>query len=171
MSDHASYHFITDRLAVGNLGSRAVPGFCAVVTVMPDKERPGILAVELTERSPQVPAGVPVHLIDIADGEGWHLGADAHRLRTYLDEATAFIAEHIKNGCVLVHCAAGLSRSPSVAAAYLCRYAGMSLNEAVSLIRSRRPHVAPWDGFKREIAEWLRLDELATSGPREGADA
>jgi hypothetical protein len=31
MSD-VSYNFVTDRLAVGNVASRAVPGFVAVVT-------------------------------------------------------------------------------------------------------------------------------------------
>jgi hypothetical protein len=30
----ADYNFITDRLAIGNVASRAVPGFCVVVTVL-----------------------------------------------------------------------------------------------------------------------------------------
>ena len=47
-------------------------------------------------------------------------------LDTYLDDATSFIAAHIRRGCVLVHCGAGKSRSVAVVIAYLCRYAGMS---------------------------------------------
>lgn len=146
------FNFITDRLAVGDVSSRSVRGRSAVVSVLattPWDEQYGAPAVE---------EGVPVLMLDVMDG---HAGLDIH-----LTEACAFIMQHIKHGCVLVHCAAGLSRSVSVCAAYLCRYAGMSLDQALSLIARRRLGICPWDGFKREIAAWLKLDELAVKGPR-----
>jgi len=34
------------------------------------------------------------------------------------------------NGCVLIHCLAGISRSPTVAIAYIMRVLGMTTDEA-----------------------------------------
>jgi hypothetical protein len=147
-----AYNFITDRLAVGDVKSRAVPGWQAVVSILattPWDEQYGAPATE---------EGVPVLMVDVMDG---HAGLDLH-----LTELCAFVMQHIKRGCVLIHCAAGLSRSVSACAAYLCRYAGMDLNQALGLIARRRPGICPWDGFKREIGAWLKLDELAAKGPR-----
>lgn len=158
------YTFITDRLAVGNVASRAVPGFEAVVSCLAT-DRPGILWAEYPTRH-LLPDGVASHLVDIADGESWAFGRDAHRLENYLDDATAFIAAHITRGCVLVHCGAGISRSAAVVVAYLCRYAGMSYTEALAFVKQRRPCVAPADVFAAAIKRWLRIDKLATSGPR-----
>lgn len=190
----ADYNFITDRLAIGNVASRAVPGFSAVVTILAT-DRPGTLACEQTG-APSVPNGdvwhyewyrdhghlrswkkseVPILIIDLADGEGHYLGCPIDRelnrvasrgLEDYLDDATAFIAEHLKRGCVLVHCGAGLSRSAAVVIAYLCRYAGMSYSEALGFVKARRPSVAPADCFKAAIEHWLSLRALADKGPR-----
>ena len=89
------FDFITDRLAIGCLASRATPGFVAVVSVVTVKgrHRGRPWGAELTEKTPQVPNGaevewslcdddcqtsqptydisttVPVLVIDIADGE------------------------------------------------------------------------------------------------------
>lgn len=196
----ADYSFITDRLAVGNVASRAVPGFVAVVSILAT-DRPGTLACELTG-APKVPGGgrvyysdrrvsgysnwlyyqdelfkfeTPVLHIDLADGEGYYLGAplkpDGSRvpsrgLEDYLDDAVLFIADFIDEGCVLVHCGAGLSRSVAVVIAYLCRYAGMSYSEALSLVKARRLGAAPADCFKLAIERWLSLRELSEKGPR-----
>lgn len=151
MSD---YDFVTDRLAIGDVASRATPGFVAVVSLLataPWDEQYG---------APAVPEGVPVHMIDLRDGE--------KGLETHLDGAVAFIAEHITNGCVLVHCGAGLSRSVSVVAAYLCRYAGMSLSEAVNFIKEKRQGACPADIFWAAITQWLHLDVLGQGGARKG---
>ena len=204
MQEH-DYDFITDRLAIGNVASRATPGFIAVVSVLAT-DRPGTLTCELTG-APEVPNGVQVELawdedeqdniwkiqigrykfvrpsleqtqvyyIDLADGEGHYLGSPTDRyghrvpsrgLEDYLDDATAFIAAHLRRGCVLVHCGAGKSRSVAVVVAYLCRYMGMGLSEALAFIAARRPGACPAPCFVEAIKRWLRLDELATKGPR-----
>ena len=204
MQEH-DYDFITDRLAIGNVASRATPGFVAVVSALAT-DRPGTMACEVTG-APEVPNGAQVKLawdedeqdniwkiqigrykfvqpspeqiqvyhIDLADGEGNDMGdltdRDGHRvlsrgLEDYLDDATAFIAAHIRRGCVLVHCGAGKSRSVAVVVAYLCRYAGMGLSEALAFVAARRPGACPAPCFVEAIKRWLRLDELATKGPR-----
>ena len=117
---------------------------------------------------------IPVLVIDIADGEApgdktaySSTHEDDRDLDFYLDDATQFIADHIKRGCVLVHCGAGISRSAAVVIAYLCRYAGMSYAEALAFVKAKRPQVAPADVFKEAIERWLGLDKLATTGPRQ----
>lgn len=192
----ADYNFITDRLAIGNVASRAVPGFCAVVSVLTveGRHRGRAWSAELTEKTPQVPSEAvflaehyreksfeidlaamyqKTVVLVIADGESSsersafsHPHENDRDLDYYLDDATAFIAEHLKRGCVLVHCGAGLSRSAAVVIAYLCRYAGMSYSEALSFVRARRPSAAPADCFKAAIERWLSLRALAEKGPR-----
>jgi len=194
----SNYNFITDRLAIGNVASRATPGFCAVVSILAT-DRPGTLACEVTG-APEVPNGdkpiaaiagnptpwrdrpfmpIPrtmVLRIDLADGESHALGPAHDRygkehpsrgLEDYLDDATSFIAAHIRRGCVLVHCGAGKSRSVAVVIAYLCRYAGMSYAEAAAFVAERRPGACPAPCFAEAVKRWLQLDELAMKGPRE----
>ena len=190
----ANFHFVTDRLAVGNVASRATPGFCAVVSILAT-DRPGTLACEVTG-APEVPesetvkakpggrfpwAGLileqPNHVlhIDLADGESHALGPAHDRygkehpsrgLEDYLDDATSFIAAHIRRGCVLVHCVAGTHRSVAVAVAYFCRYAGMNLYEAKNLVFGCVPGAKLYPCFEEVIKRWLKLDELERQGPR-----
>lgn len=150
-----SFNFITDRLAVGNAGSRSVPGWRAIVSIL--------ATTPINERydAPPIEEGVPVLLIDVADG---HPG-----LQEYFTEICGFVWQHIKHGCVLINCGAGFSRSVSAAAAYLCRACGMSLVEAFALVGGRRHGICPWEGYKSEISAWLSLDRLTIEGPRTGA--
>jgi len=151
----ADYDFITDRLAIGDVASRSTDGFCAVVSLLSSAP------FDEQYKAPPVPKGVPVLLIDQRDG--------GDGLEQHLDAACAFIAEHIAKGCVLVHCGAGLSRSVSVVAAYLCRYAGMSLVESVNYIKERRQGACPAEVFWAAITQWLHLDVLGKGGPRKGS--
>lgn len=179
-----NYSHITDRLAIGNVASRQVPGFIAVVSLLataPVDEMYGAPTIPNQRLHAHLPLNwkpehwldcvrpnrINVLHIDINDGEG--LGSplgDGRDLADYLDDATAFIAAHLKRGCVLVHCGAGKSRSVAVVVAYLCRYAGMSYTEALTLVKTRRPGAAPADCFATAIKRWLRLDDLETTGPR-----
>ncbi len=178
-----SYDFVTDRLAVGNVASRQVPGFVAVVSMLATAPIDELYKAPAVPHEDWIPAAkqaqtpwivdyrrqssTPTLHVDINDGEGpgSPLG-DGRNLADYLDDATSFIAAHIRRGCVLVHCGAGKSRSVSLATAYLCRYAGMSYTEALSLVKARRPGAAPADCFADAVKRWLRLDYLATTGPR-----
>ncbi|CAL1531731.1 unnamed protein product [Lymnaea stagnalis] len=67
-------------------------------------------------------------------------------------QAIDFIDEGRKsNGCVLVHCNAGISRSASIVMAYLIKNEGMTVNEAFSLLRSKRPTTCPNPGFMIQL--------------------
>lgn len=172
------FTYLTSRLAIGNVESRSVIGFAAVVSILTQSgsHRGRPWGPELTHRTPPVPAGVPVFLIDLADGEGRVSDLDGtdldpegrifrggqmvgHQddrdLIDFLDPATSFIADHIKEGPVLVHCGQGRSRSPSVAAAYLIRY-GMGVEYVLDFIKAKRPEVDPAEVFTKSLREWAQ---------------
>lgn len=52
---------------------------------------------------------------------------------------------------MLVHCLAGVSRSVTVTLAYLMQTESISLNEAFSLVRSRKPDVSPNFDFMQQL--------------------
>ena len=153
--DGNDYDFVTDRLAIGNVASRATPGFVAVVSVLGNRDRPADEWYGIPEVHAETGA---IHEIDLCDGDAG--------LEQELQAVSSFIAAHIRCGCVLVHCGAGKSRSVAVVIAYLCRYAGMSLTEALAFVSARRKGACPAPCFVEAIKRWLRLDELATTGPR-----
>jgi protein-tyrosine phosphatase len=57
-------------------------------------------------------------------------------------------------GKILVHCHAGVSRSPGIVAAYLV-YHGFSWDEAIEMIRWVRPYVMLHPNIKRSILQSL----------------
>jgi len=57
--------------------------------------------------------------------------------------------EHVKGG-VLVHCEAGMSRSPTIVISYLVRYHNMSLSQAFVYVRARRG-ISPNYGFALQL--------------------
>ncbi|WP_159903646.1 dual specificity protein phosphatase family protein [Salinirussus salinus] len=69
-------------------------------------------------------------------------------------EAVSEVVEQRENGQrVLVHCSAGSSRSPSVAAAAITRLSETTLNEAFNQIIERRPETDPHDALVRQAAK------------------
>jgi histidinol-phosphate aminotransferase len=76
-----------------------------------------------------------------------------------IGECTEFIHEQLRQGQrVLVHCAEGISRSCVIGAAYLYE-CGMSLDEAIALIRSKRPIVAPAPPLLRAVRDYYHIPE------------
>ncbi|EHK20502.1 uncharacterized protein TRIVIDRAFT_192739 [Trichoderma virens Gv29-8] len=57
------------------------------------------------------------------------------------------------SGRILVHCSAGISRSPAVVAAYLMKHHDMSLRAALGRIVRARPQASPNPGFLRELKD------------------
>ena len=85
------------------------------------------------------------HHFALRDGE-----ADAHRFGAAALPAIGFIAEALRGGehsGVLVHCKAGMCRSPSLVIAYLHGCGGMTIAAASELVSVARPKVRPRASF------------------------
>jgi dual specificity phosphatase 12 len=71
------------------------------------------------------------------------------------ERAVAFIDEALTGGgAVYVHCLMGISRSPTIVAAYLIKRRQMTRDDALSYLVERRPIVDPNDGFRTALLTW-----------------
>lgn len=104
----------------------------------------------------------------------WDDEDDADILERHLEETALFIRSHIDMGHdVLVHCAAGVSRSTSIGKKihmlccfflecdtviyYMMRYRGYStVAQALNQIRKTRPYVQPNDAFIHVLKRYER---------------
>ena len=73
-------------------------------------------------------------------------------LRPYFNEVIGFIKKHVENGKgVLVRCAAGVSRSASMVAAYLMQTRKWTLANTLKYMKDARPIVAPNPNFIKQL--------------------
>ena len=70
----------------------------------------------------------------------------------FLEQAADFIDQGVKKGGVLVHCAAGISRSTTCLVAYYIKHRGMGVEQALALIRKKRPIASPNMGFMSQLS-------------------
>jgi protein-tyrosine phosphatase len=85
-------------------------------------------------------------------------------LLSHLDSVVAFIEAGRFHGSVLVHCAKGVSRSASVVVAYLMKHRGLTLNDALTYLRLRRPEVKPHEAFMHQLGQFeQRLQVCSTA--------
>lgn len=135
--------YILERLAVGNARDAADPS--------PDIQYLLCVAEEL--RPPDF-NGIETHCVPIQD------------LRPVpppqLEEAVRWIAGYIHKGKILVHCHAGVGRSPSVVIAYLYCYKDFNFEKAVEFVAQRKPDIAPLPDLLASCQEVKR--RLASSG-------
>ena len=68
----------------------------------------------------------------------------------YIPKAVAWIKETIVDHKVLVHCNAGIGRSPSIVICYLHEI-GFGFEEAVKLVKSKRPYAVPHGDLRSAI--------------------
>lgn len=85
------------------------------------------------------------------------LDMEIHNLLHNLEECLEFMQKGMEEGSVLVHCAAGASRSATVVIAYIMRTRHLSLEEALQFVRERRPIVGPNDGFMEQLELYEKM--------------
>ena len=79
------------------------------------------------------------------------------RLEIYFKEATDFIKSAVNQGSnILVHCFAGVSRSSTIVIAYLIRFHGMDVDEALNYVKQKRPWICPNHGFYAQLKKYHR---------------
>ena len=72
-----------------------------------------------------------------------------------------FIDEGRQNGCVFIHCNAGVSRASTFTTGYLMRTDNMSYNDAFSYVKSKRPSARPNEGFVQQLKEYEKTLNLS----------
>jgi hypothetical protein len=102
----------------------------------------------MDDEGPLYPELFNYQIVNIPDDE------DADLLR-HLPQCHSFIEEAIKQKVgVLVHCAAGVSRSASVCISYLMKSQGKSLMESFAHVKKVRPIINPNDGFMEQLRQF-----------------
>lgn len=87
-----------------------------------------------------------------------HIPADdtqKQNLLEYFDQAYSFISQAIENNeRVLVHCVAGISRSPAIVISFLMRYGHMKMNDAYEFVKTKRSIVSPNLNFMGQLLQY-----------------
>lgn len=88
-------------------------------------------------------------------------------MKTTIESAVKTIEDALKSnkgrGRILVHCSAGVSRSPTIVVAYLMKHRNMSLRTALGHVVRIRPQVSPNPGFIEQLKDMeMELYKVST---------
>lgn len=79
---------------------------------------------------------------------------DEQNLIQYFPEMHKQISAGLKRGSVLVHCAAGVSRSATVVISYLMYKNDMNYAQAYAFVKSKRMCISPNSGFQQQLKRY-----------------
>ncbi|XP_038048872.1 protein phosphatase Slingshot homolog 1-like [Patiria miniata] len=123
-----------------------------------------VLNVSKTCPSPTHIAPGHFHRIPVRDNYG-------EKLLPWFEDAMDFIEKvRSANGCVIVHCLAGISRSPTVAIAYIMKHMNLTVDEAYKYVKEKRQTISPNFNFLGQLLEFekrLHLDHPPKGMPAE----
>ncbi|XP_039696264.1 dual specificity protein phosphatase 8 [Pteropus medius] len=92
------------------------------------------------------------------------------KLLPWLDKSIEFIDKAKLSSCqVIVHCLAGVSRSATIAIAYIMKTMGMSSDDAYRFVKDRRPSISPNFNFLGQLLEYERSLKLLAALQGDGA--
>jgi len=74
----------------------------------------------------------------------------------YLEKTSTWIENALKTGSVLVHCSAGVSRSVTVATAFVMKQFCLNPGEALELVKKSRLQAQPNNGFMDQLEIYWR---------------
>uniref|UniRef100_A0A8C5X8U1 Dual specificity phosphatase 16 n=1 Tax=Malurus cyaneus samueli TaxID=2593467 RepID=A0A8C5X8U1_9PASS len=88
------------------------------------------------------------------------------KILPWLDNSVDFIEKaKASNGRVLVHCLAGISRSATIAIAYIMKRMDMSLDEAYRFVKEKRPTISPNFNFLGQLLDFEKKIKNQSSQP------
>ncbi|SMR56736.1 unnamed protein product [Zymoseptoria tritici ST99CH_1E4] len=115
--------------------------------------------------SPSSLSGYTRLIIDAEDNERQDLLSSFPKTCAFIDQALK------EGGNVFVHCALGVSRSASVATAYLMWKFGVGREEALEWVREGRGVGRPNEGFWEQLGRWEEEVKEEREGRGEKKDA
>lgn len=150
-SDSASV-ILPSSLYLGPCSSASSPSFLNSNSIN------NVLSIGITP-SPKVD-GVTYHRLGLKD-------AIRSSVKTTIESAIKTIGDALKSnkgrGRILVHCSAGVSRSPTIVVAYLMKHRNMSLRTALGHVVRIRPQVSPNPGFIEQLKDMeMELYKVST---------
>ena len=93
----------------------------------------------------------------------------SQNIKQHFNEAFRFIdAAKKSGGSVLIHCQAGVSRSPTIAIAYLIKYFSMKMLDAYQFIKIRRTIISPNLNFMGQLLEFEQSIQSSEEGDSSG---
>ena len=104
-------------------------------------------------------AGVKFYNLDISDDDNAPIGPALRAAATFIHDAL----QGSKKAHVVVHCAAGDSRSATIVMAYMLAHCKYELRKAFSVVRQNRPCVWPNNGFMSALVAF----EAQTRRPKD----
>ena len=130
--------------------------FLGAKGITADMEKLSSLGVEYIINCTQdpPPSDYPQHIrylhVDVGD-------TASDNIAQYFVPACDFIeTARVEGKGVLVHCTMGMSRSCSIVLAYLVKHFGMSLAQALTHVKERRPVASPNPGFMVQLVDFER---------------
>lgn len=90
---------------------------------------------------------ISVHQLDLKDNQ-------EEEVRYTFFPAFRFIEQQRKKGNVLIHCAAGISRSATLLIAYMMNKYQTTLENCISYILKKRPCIMPNSGFITQLRKF-----------------
>ncbi|XP_052386750.1 dual specificity protein phosphatase 8-like [Carassius gibelio] len=88
------------------------------------------------------------------------------KLLPWLEKTNEFIDKAKVSNCrVIVHCLAGISRSATIAIAYIMKTMGLSSDDAYRFVKDRRPSISPNFNFLGQLLEFERGLQMRKSLP------
>ena len=136
---------VENEMAVGNQAATRDPALLRSHNIT------AILSIGCKPKLENDQSGIVCGKITLRDRDG-----DRDMLTVY-DEVVAEMArlqQEGGDGVVLIHCQAGMSRSPVCAAAYLVAKHGLCAEEALGVVAAARPIIRPRASFVEALKSW-----------------
>eukprot|EP01111_Echinosteliopsis_oligospora_P010276 TRINITY_DN3168_c1_g1_i1.p1 TRINITY_DN3168_c1_g1~~TRINITY_DN3168_c1_g1_i1.p1 ORF type:complete len:294 (+),score=100.58 TRINITY_DN3168_c1_g1_i1:48-929(+) len=86
-------------------------------------------------------------------------------ISSHFDRVFSFIDQGRAEGNVLVHCLRGVSRSATIATAYVMKQNGIPASEALKILKEKRNVINPNAGFMKQLDEFYGTHILSSLPP------
>ncbi|KAG9053526.1 hypothetical protein FS842_007949 [Serendipita sp. 407] len=137
----------------------AQEGFTHVISILsgpipwlgPTANAPSRVLSVRCDDDPQEDVLQHVELTNRFIGDAWREGSTASHHHHHHHYAMPMMMTMRQKTKVLCHCLAGVSRSPTIVAAYLIHAFGMRTEDALTLLRERREVIEPNPGFVQQL--------------------